>query len=61
MKSSVGKIIIFRCHKSEKRHRVGDEWRRTEKWRQATCNMTGNIEGGHNADTDGPSSSLNSL
>ena len=33
MKSSVGKIITFRCHKCKKRHRVGDEWRRTEKWR----------------------------
>ena len=60
MKSSVGKIITFRCYKAEKRHRVGDEWRRTEKWRQATCNMT-DIEGGPNAETDGPSGSLNSL
>ena len=60
MKSSVGKSITFRCHGCEKRHRVGDEWRRTEKWRQATCNMTG-IEGEHNANTEGLSDSLNSL
>ena len=60
MKSSVGKIITFRCYKAEKRLWVGDEWRRTEKWRQATCNMTG-IEGEHNANTEGLSDSLNSL